>query len=358
MKKARFWIGILISIIALAFAFRKVDFGQVLTALAGANYWLLAASLVPLLMFLILRAIRWRLLFYPKQGLRLTNLFAVINIGYLLSNIFPARLGDVARAYLIGDTEDVSRASAFSTVVAERVLDALCAVGGFFLVLPFAELPEWMVRSGLVVGVAALVAVVLFVVLVRRKEWSLRLVDGILRALHWPGHETMSRFWARLSERTRMGFLADLPWVDRADLGRMAGSLIDGFGGITTPRMGLPLLFWSVLIWAVISAYYWIVLQAFEPGQTYIAGVAVASIPALGMTIPASPGSIGVFEFLARETMVLFGMLPDVALGYALVAHAFVYVVFSLLGLASMLQQNITYAEIQERISTEAEIPS
>lgn len=358
MKKARFWIGILISIIALAFAFRQVDFAKVLTALAGANYWLLAASLVPLLLFLVLRAIRWRLLFYPKQGLRLLNLFAVINIGYLLSNIFPARLGDVARAYLIGDTEDVSRASAFSTVVAERVLDALCAVGGFFIVLPFADLPDWMVRSGLIVGVAALVAVVLFVVLVRRKEWSLRLVDRILQALHWPDHETMARFWTRLAERTRLSFLARVPWADRAELGKMAGSLIDGFSGVTTPRLGLPLLFWSVLIWAVISAYYWIVLLAFEPGQPYVAGVGVASITALGMTIPSSPGFIGVFEFLTRETMVLFGMAPDVALGYALVAHAFVYVVYSLLGLASMLQQNITYTEIQERISTEAQTPS
>jgi uncharacterized protein (TIRG00374 family) len=358
LKKARFWIGILISIIALAFAFRQVDFAKVLTALAGVNYWLLVVSLVPLLLFLILRGIRWRLLFYPQQGLRLLNLVAVINIGYLLSNIFPARLGDVARAYLIGDTEDVSRASAFSTVIAERVLDALCAVGGFLLVLPFADLPDWMVRSGLIVGVAALVAVVLFVVLVRRREWSLRLVDRILRALHWPDQETMTRFWARLAERTRLGFLARLPWADRAALGKMAGSLIDGFSGITTPRLGLPLLFWSVLIWATISAYYWIVLLAFEPGQPYIAGVAVTSITALGMTIPSSPGYIGVFEFLTRETMVLFGMAPDVALGYALVAHAFVYVVLCLLGLASMVQQNISYAEIQERISTEDQTSS
>lgn len=356
MKKARFWIGILISIIALAFAFRQVDFENVWSALAGANYWLLAASLVPLLLFLILRAVRWRLLFYPRQGLRLINLFAVINVGYLLSNIFPARLGDVARAYLIGDTEDVSRASAFSTVVAERVLDALCAVGGFFVVLPFAPLPDWMVQSGLFVGAAALVAVVLFVVLVRRKEWSLHLIDRILQLMHWPGHETMTHFWARLGKRTRLGFLERLPWADRTDLGQMAGSLIDGFSGITTPRLGLPLLLWSVVIWAVISAYYWIVLLAFDPGQPYVAGVAVASITALGMTIPSSPGYIGVFEFITRETMVLFGMTPDTALGYALVAHALVFVVYSLLGLVSMLQQNITYAEIQERISTEAEI--
>jgi uncharacterized membrane protein YbhN (UPF0104 family) len=366
LKKARIWIGILISLIALVFAFRRVNFASVLAALAGINYWLVAASVVLLVLFLVLRAYRWRLLFYPHQSLHIRNLFAVINIGYLLSNIFPARLGDVARAYLIGDTEEVSRASAFSTIVAERVLDALCAVGGFFIVLlvvsvaepSFAPLPDWMVRSGLIVGAAALVAVTVFVVLVRRKEWTLRLLDRILRAVRWPNCGTMAHFWSRLAARTRLRFLAGLPWVDRQDLGRMAGSLIDGFSGITTLRLGPPLILWSVVIWAVISAFYWLVLLAFDPGQPFVAGLAVASVTALGMTVPASPGYIGVFEFLTRETMVLFGMVPEAALGYALVAHAIIYVVYTLLGLGSMVQQNITYTEIQQRISAEAQTPT
>jgi uncharacterized membrane protein YbhN (UPF0104 family) len=358
LKKARFWIGILISIIALAFAFRQVDFAGVWAALAEANYWLLAASLVPLLLFLVLRAFRWRLLFYPQRGLHISNLFAVINIGYLLSNIFPARLGDVARAYLIGDTEEVSRTTAFSTIVAERVLDALCAVGGFFIVLPFAPLPDWMIRSGLVIGAAALVAVAIFVVLVRRRDWTLRLLDRILQAIRWPDCETMRQFWASLADRTRLRSLARLPWADRIQLGRMAGSLIDGFGGITTLRLGPPLILWSVLIWAAISAYYWLVLLAFDQTQPFVAALAVTSVTALGMTVPSSPGFIGVFEFLARETMVLFGMAAEPALGFALVAHAIVYVLYSLLGLVSMVQQNLTYADIQQRISAEAKTPT
>jgi len=358
MKKARFWIGIVISIIALGFAFRQVNFAAVWRALLGANCWLLAASIVPLVVFLVLRALRWRVLFYPQRGLRLVNLFAVINIGYLLSNIFPARLGDVARAYLIGDTEDVSRAAAFSTIVAERVLDALSAVAGFFIVLPFAPLPDWMIQAGLVVGVAALIAVILFVVLVRRREWTLRLLDRILRALHWPDCETTSRFWQRLAERTHLEFVANLPWLDREGLGKMAGSLIDGFGGITTLRLGPVLVLWSIVIWAVISVFYWIILLAFDPSQSFFAGLGMTSVTALGMTVPASPGYIGVFEALGRETMVLFGMDPVAALSYALVAHAIVYGVYTLLGLGSMLQQNLTYSQIQQRISAEDQTPS
>ena len=73
------------------------------------------------------------------------------------------------------------------------------------------------------------------------------------------------------------------------------------------------------------------------------------------MTVPSSPGYIGVFELLGRETMVLFGMAPERALSYALVAHAVVYIVYSLLGLLGMAQQNLTYAQIQKRIATEAQ---
>ncbi len=358
MKKARFWIGIVISLLALVFAFRNVDFGDVWQALSGVNYWLLLVSLVPLISFLVLRSFRWRLLFYPQEGLHIRNLGAVIAIGYLLSNVFPARLGDVARAYLIGDTEPVSRTTAFSTIVAERVLDALCAAAGFFIVLPFADLPQWMVRSGMTVGVAALVAVVIFVVLVRRRGWTLRLLDRILGALHWPECETMERFWGRLAARTRLRFVAGLPWVGREDLREMAGSLIDGFSGITTARLGPPLLLWSALIWGVISVFYWVVLLAFDPGQPFVAGLAVCSITALGMTVPSSPGFIGVFEALARETMVLFGMNPGPALSYALVAHAIVYVVYTLLGLLGMALQNLSYSEIQQRIAAEAKTVS
>ena len=354
MKKARVWIGILISAIALIIAFRNVNPALVWEALSHANVLFLAASLVPLLVFLVLRAYRWRMLFYPQQGLHIVNLLAVINIGYLLSNIFPARLGDVGRAYLIGDTEEVSRTTAFSTIVAERVLDALCAVAGFFVVLPFAPLPPWMVRAGAIIGVVALAALVVFVILVRRREWTLRLIDRILLAVHWPDRERMARFWAGWARRTHLNFIARLPWADRQRLGGLAGSLINGLSGITTLRQGPRLIVLSAIIWIDISAFYWLALLAFDPAQPFVAGLAEASVTALGMTVPSTPGFIGVFEALTREIMVLFGLTPEMALSYGLVAHAIVYVVYTLLGIASMAQQNLTYSEIRKRISTEA----
>lgn len=355
MKKARFWIGILISLLALIFVFRNVDLGRVRDSLASANYWLLVASVPFLLLFLVLRAFRWRLLFYPQQGLRIRNLLAVINIGYLVSNILPFRLGDVARAYVLGDTEPVSRATAFSTIVVERVLDALCAVTGFLLVLPFAPAEDWMLQGGIIVGIAVLVAVVLMVIFVRLRLRTLRLLGSLLSALHWPSREAMANFYDRLAERTHLRFLARLPWADRPRLEGMAGSLIDGLSGVTTLRLGPRLLAWSVLIWVDITVFYWLILRAFEPSAPFVAGLAVNSVSALGMTVPSSPGNLGVFHLTASAAANLFVGDYDVSLGYAIVAHAIVYIVYTVIGLISMAQQNLTYSELQRRISAQAQ---
>jgi uncharacterized protein (TIRG00374 family) len=290
----------------------------------------------------VLRAFRWRLLFYPKTELHIRNLFAVINVGYLLSNIFPARLGDVARAYLIGDTEDVSRAAAFSTVVTERVLDALTAVAALLIVLVFVDFPPpepgagpeaqafyWVVSYGpYIVGAAGVAIVVVMAMLSRAKEQALALLRRLLRPF---------------------------PRLDSPRVYDLVGSLIDGFAALGNLRLGPRLILWSAIIWIDITCFYWFVLLAFDPDQSFMAANAFNAITALGMTVPSSPGALGVFEALGRETMTLFGMTPETALSYTIVAHSIIYVVFSLLGLISMIQQNLTYAEIQERISTEAQ---
>jgi uncharacterized membrane protein YbhN (UPF0104 family) len=76
--------------------------------------------------------------------------------------------------------------------------------------------------------------------------------------------------------------------------------------------------------------------------------------------VPSSPGFIGVFEWLTRETLGLFGMAPEPSLSYAFAAHLIVYVLYTLLGVIGMQQQNLTVSEVQRRISTpsQAETPT
>ena len=113
-------------------------------ALQGANYVFVVVTVLMTVLGLFGRALRWQLLFYPTKGLPLSKVFAVLNIGYLLMNVLPARLGDVARAILLGELTGVSKARALSTIVVERVTDVLVVLLFLASVVFFVPVPEWV----------------------------------------------------------------------------------------------------------------------------------------------------------------------------------------------------------------------
>ena len=157
MKNLRLLIGFTISALFLFLAFRDVHFREVGAALRDAAYWWLIPAVALLIISLLLRAVRWRLLFLPTTGLRFRNVFGALNAGYLVNTVLPARLGEVVRAVMIGQLEGVRTGHAISTVVVERVLDMLTTIAVLGLLIPFVPLPDGstlplLVATALAVG--------------------------------------------------------------------------------------------------------------------------------------------------------------------------------------------------------------
>jgi uncharacterized protein (TIRG00374 family) len=125
-RKWQLWVGLVVSAAALALALLGIDLRQVVETLAEAEYVYLIPVTAGMLAYLVSRAVRWRLLL--GAGVSLSRCFWVTAIGYLVSNVLPFRLGDPARAVVIGRGGKVSTAAALSTVVVERVLDMLMVV--------------------------------------------------------------------------------------------------------------------------------------------------------------------------------------------------------------------------------------
>ncbi|MFQ6057963.1 MAG: lysylphosphatidylglycerol synthase transmembrane domain-containing protein [Anaerolineae bacterium] len=325
MSRNRFWIGIAISLICLILALKDVHFAEIGRALGQANYLLLIPALAAVLAGLGARAVRWRLLFYPQRDLRLDKLFSVLNIGYLLSNIFPARLGDLARAYLIGDLEKVSVARALSTVVVERVLDVITIVLFLALLIPFVPLPSWAARSGLVVGALFAALALLLIAVSYQKERGLRVLDRLLGLA---------------------------PGLDGGRLLRGFGSLIDGFA-VLRAQGALPgLIAWSLLAWTCSALINYFVMLAFDPRLPFTAAVFVLCVTVLGMTVPSSPGYVGVFDYLTVVALSLFAVEKDLALSYALVLHAVLYISMSLMGLLSLWRESYSLGQVRGEISS------
>ena len=86
----------------------------------------------------LFRTLRWQYLLAPVKSLEVRRLYPVVVVGYMANNILPVRLGEVVRAYYVGEREKVSKVAALATIAVERVFDGLtllffAAVVGLFL---------------------------------------------------------------------------------------------------------------------------------------------------------------------------------------------------------------------------------
>src|SRR6266536_3922805 len=119
--RGRWILGVLVSVFFLWVAFRQVsDIGHVAEALGRANYLWIVPAVGFYLADLSTRTLRWHILLLPIANVPTRSLFGVLSIGFLVNNVLPARLGEIARAVLAGRRYDVSRSAALATVVVER----------------------------------------------------------------------------------------------------------------------------------------------------------------------------------------------------------------------------------------------
>ncbi len=309
MKRIRLWVGLGISVVCLALALRGVDFEGLGQALQSVRWPYLVLAFSALLLAVWLRAVRWRVLFYPQTGLSLSTLFSIINIGYLFINVLPVRVGELVRAYLAGELLGTGTPRAFSTIVLERTLDVLTIVLLLLGLATFTPLPLWAVRAGLIAGAGAVVMIVVMIVVALNPERGVRMGGWLAR-------------W--LPERFRGTFTA--AWA----------SLLDGFTVVKEPGQLLRVVLLSVAIWAGSAMINYWVLVGFTLPAPPTAALLVLCITALGMVIPSSPGYIGVFEYLVVLTLSLFAIDRDLALSYGLVLHGVNYVGLSLLGVVGL----------------------
>jgi uncharacterized membrane protein YbhN (UPF0104 family) len=73
------------------------------------------------------------------------------------------------------------------------------------------------------------------------------------------------------------------------------------------------------------------------------------SVLNLGMIIPSSPGYVGVYHFLAVQTLEPFGVTPSLALSFAIILHLANFGSLSLGGLVCMAREGLSFSDLGER---------
>jgi uncharacterized protein (TIRG00374 family) len=320
LKSFRFWIGIAISLVCLYFAFQGIQFDKLFDAIKGIDYlWLGVASILFLVSYSG-RVFRWQLLFAPLKP-QLLKIFNALNIGYFLSNLLPARMGDLVRAYLIGEIEKVSKMRAVSTIVVERMSDGLTVVLLLAITSLFVPNIPNEARQGAIATAAVGVAAIVFLLLLSfQKERGMNLLKRLA---------------------------APIPFLQNPKLWSALESLIDGFAVLRSPRTLVGVAAWAISAWVIGGVMYWVVMRAMNLDQSLAAAFLVMTVTSLVVVVPSSPGYVGVFHYFAQLTLVtVFHEDPSRALSYAFVMHAFTYLWLIALGVFSMWHEGLSFEKL------------
>jgi hypothetical protein len=325
-------LAILVAAGGLYLALGNVKLDAVAAELQEAQWGWIALTVLLVLLTLVIRAQRWRILLGRQHSL--PDTFGLIGIGYLISGILPLRLGDPARAVAASLRGPVTAVGALSTVIVERALDMLLVVLMLLVTLPFVTGIQGYLETTTVGG-----GLSSDLVLMLSGGLSLVLLVSFALVAFFPGR--VEALVVRLL--TRVGIVDPEPWV------RPLRSLLEGLAPLRSPREGLAIILWSLLLWLVTGAYFTVGLRAFTPDAGFLQGTVATWASAFGMIFPA-PGGIGAFHYAVTQSLNLGFALPEeTALAYATVLHGVAYVMGIVVGALALVIWGMSLSELGRR---------
>ena len=289
----------------LYYSLRGLDWAGVFQTLRSARPERVALWLAIGTVTLLLRALRWRVLLSATRPVPFPLSFWATCAGYFGNSFLPARAGELVRTMVISTKTGLSTAYVLTTALSERIVDAVTLVVISSMVLLFLpSRPGWFETATRVFVPLGLIGAVAIALIPRlEKLWRLLLlrlpfpqrlrevISNILNqvlsgaaALHHPG-----RLAAFLG-------LTGVIWL-MDGIGTVIGAWSLGF------QISLPLAF------------------------LLIAGLG------LGSALPATPGYVGIYQFVAVSVLTPFGIPKSDAIAYILLAQGLQYVTITIWGL-------------------------
>jgi uncharacterized protein (TIRG00374 family) len=295
IRRKRFWLGLCVSAVFLALFLARTDFEEIRESFAGADY-LLAFAAIPLYFVgYWLRTLRWRYLLQPVKSVSTSRLYPITIIGLMANNIAPARIGELVRAYLVGERESISKSTALGTIAVDRAFDGLTLVAILGVVTTVSGTSAG--HQSLGIGAAALFFA--GTIFLAGLAWSPVRVRGWLLRLS-------QRMPARLADKAE----------------ELIDSFLTGLVAVRSPSLLAKAAVASLASWVMEALMYYAVGEAFHLGVDFDVYLIIAAAANLALSVIASPGGVGPFELATQEVLVVFGVSSAASAAYAIALHA------------------------------------
>jgi glycosyltransferase 2 family protein len=323
--KWKLWVGIAISAVCLWFLFRQMDPAKLLVAFRDMDWRYLPVAIACTFVSYFFRAVRWLLLLSPIKRIAFRPLYAATIIGYMANNILPARLGELARAYVLAQQQDLRTTAVFATLVIDRLWDGFTVLVILVITLFTIQLPPAMVGVQQSLSAGGYVMLTIYLVVM--------MVLFFLKRFTGPTRTLLARI------------LSPFP----AKLGEMVLRLMDSF--VTGLKMGTPaamvsIILSSAVIWFFALLPVDLVLHAFGISLPLSGSMLILVFLVFAVMVPASPGFIGTYHAACVYGLKAFDVPLEKAMSIALVMHGIGFFPVILVGMYYLAKDRISLAAL------------
>jgi glycosyltransferase 2 family protein len=299
-RSFRWSLGLLAGLLALYLAGKDIHFREVWSVLRKAIPGYVVLAFGSVLVNIFSKILRWRVLLGAESKNAGFLLLTVAKMMGQLVNLFvPGRVGELSQVLVIGRRVKQGRTFVLGTIVLEKWFDLLAYALLFLILFMLVPLPDWMEGS-----VFTLTGIIVF--------------GGVVLAGTVYYHAPFSSFLVKLVKHFPERFQGwILPRIETA------------FSSIMNLRKGadlLAIIFWTTIVWGTAILNHHFIMQALRINLPFSSMLLLVVSLQAGIVSAASPGALGVFEYICVLALGVFGVSQVVALGYGFLLHAIVLI--------------------------------
>ena len=322
-RTIKYFLGVLISIIGLYYAFRQVNFWELWISIKNVNMILIILAVFILVLSNVIRAWRWQILVKPIKDVSFDPAFSSIMIGYFGNSVLPFRMGEFLRAYVVADKTSLTASTAFGTIVIERILDFVGLSAVMLLIMTVYPLKS-IGGSIIIIGVIVLSFIAFIFILLFGGLKSTLLVK------------------IEKSSLLKMGLLRKILLFLK--------NFLDGATTIrATNKLGI-ILSYTLIIWIMYycSTYLATIATGIEL-EWFGFGVLLISTT-LAISVPAAPGYVGTYHAAAVYILTnLFDVGRIDAQAAAIILHAVGTIPMVIIGAGYFLNSSVNFKDIKDQ---------
>jgi len=330
MKKRKI-LALAITLVLLGVIFYKINWRELLQTFKDFNFKNMILIVPLYVMTLYLRGIRWKALLLNNPKYSSLHLGEIFTVGSMLNIFLPARAGDVYRAYYLGSVKGEKKMKVFGSIILERTLDGICV----FLILLTAILlyfkEQWILNIAYGIGAIFVGSLVVFWLIFKFNKIDLICEKTTLFAGNLPSKLSsgMQKFIVKICNYIK--------------------SFMEGFEVLDDWKCSLEAFISSLVIWGIESYVAFLIVDSFDLGLGFAAGLFVISLISFSTMIPSTSVFLGPYQYAYILALGIFNIPKSTALAVSTVHQAILMLMLTVIGGFYLMKFNISLNEINEK---------